>query len=146
MTLEAKVGILKDRISIGSSEYTLGRDGRWITLPAMGAFPGGRVRYDALHDRIRIESRGGLLEIRFRWRNTVFAWRGQEYLVGPLAWGHVMVSRGERPVATGRVTLTGVRLGYVAPELEPIAPPLAIGLAYRAVTFWLAAGTAGRAH
>ncbi len=146
MTLEAKVGILKDRIAVGSSEYVLGRDGGWVTLPKMGVFPGGRVRYDALRDRIHIEGAGGPLEIRFRWRHTQFTWKGRQYVVGPLAWGHVMVSREERPLATGRVTLNGVRLGYVAPELEPIAPPLAIGLAYRAITFWLTVGTAGRAH
>ncbi len=59
-----------------------------------------------------------------------------------MVWGHVMIMGRERPVATGRLTLSGVRLGYVAPELEPIARELAVGLAYRAVAIWLAASAA----
>lgn len=128
-------------------EYPIRREGGgWVSVPSVGAWPRGRVRYDALRDRIRIESPGASAVIPFRWRGTAFTFRGQRYRVGPMAWGHVTVSRGDRPVATGRVTLSGVRLGYVAPELEPIARELAVGLAFRAITFWIAMGTAGAAH
>ncbi len=145
--LEVKIGIRKDRLVVEGAEHPLRREGGgWITVPTIGPRPSGRVRYDALRDRIRIEASSGSTMIPFHWRHTTFAFGGRTYRVGPLAWGHVMVSRDERPVLTGRVTLSGVRLGYVAPELEPIAPELAVGLAYRAITIWLAAGTAAAAH
>ncbi len=147
VALEAKIGILKDRLVVEGAEYPLRREGGgWITVPTVGSRRGGRVRYDALRDRIRIETPSDAALIPFHWRHTTFAFRGHTYRVGPMAWGHVMVSREERPVVTGRVTLSGVRLGYVAPELEPIARELAVGLAYRAISLWLASGTAAAAH
>ncbi len=147
VTLEAKVGILRDRLVVEGVEYPLRREGGgWITVPAVGVRSGGRVRYDGLRDRIRIESAAGTVSVPFHWRHTTFAFSGHTYRVGPMAWGHVMVSRAERPVLTGRVTMSGVRLGYVAPELGPIASELAVGLAYRAISIWLAAGTAAAAH
>jgi hypothetical protein len=147
VTLEAKVGILRDRLVVEGAEVPLRREGDgWITVPPVGARSGGRVRYEALRDRIRIESPAGRVLVPFHWRHTSFSFGGRTYRLGPMAWGHIMVSQEDRPVATGRVTMSGVRLGYVAPELEPIAPELAVGLAYRAVTMWLAAGTAGAAH
>ncbi len=145
MTLEAKIGILRDRLVVEGVEYPLRRaGGGWITIPAVGPRPAGRVRYDALRDRIRIEGPSGSALVPFRRHRTNFSFGGQTYRVGPMAWGHVMVSRDERPVITGRVTLNGVRLGYVAPELQPIADQLAVGLAYRAIAMWIAS-TGGRA-
>lgn len=147
VTLEAKVGILRDRLVVEGVEYPLRREGDgWITVPPVGARSGGRVRYEALRDRIRIESPVESVLIPFHWRHTSFTFAGHTYRLGPMAWGHVMVTRSERPVVTGRVTMSGVRLGYVAPELEPIASELAVGLAYRAISIWLAAGTAAAAH
>ncbi len=147
MPLEAKIGILRDRLVVEGTEYPLRREGGgWITVPDIGSRHGGRVRYEALRDRIRIEGPTGSATIPFHWRHTTFTFHGRTYRVGPMAWGHVMVSREERPMVTGRVTLSGVRLGYVAPELEPIARELAVGLAYRAITIWLATGTAAAAH
>ncbi len=145
MTLEAKIGILRDRLVVEGVEYPLRREGGgWITVPAVGPCPAGRVRYEALRDRIRIEGAFGSALVPFRWRRTRFTFGGRTYHVGPMAWGHVMVSRDERPVITGRVTLQGVRLGFVAPELRPIADELAVGLAYRAIAIWIAS-TGGRA-
>lgn len=145
MALEAKVGILRDRLVVEGVEYPLRREGRgWVSVPAIGGRPGGRVCYEARHDRVRIEGPGGSALIPFRWKHTVFSFGGQEYRVGPMAWGHVMVSRADRPMVTGRLTMHGVRLGYVAEELEPISHELAVGLAYRAIALWLAS-TAGRA-
>lgn len=147
VALEAKVGILRDRLVVEGVEYPLRREGNgWITVPSIGARSGGRVRYEALRDRIRIETPMGNVLVPFHWRRTSFTYGGRRYRLGPMVWGHVMVSEAERPVVTGRVTMSGVRLGYVAPEIEPIAQELAIGLAYRAITIWLAAGTAGAAH
>ncbi len=147
VALEAKVGILRDRLVVEGVEYPLRREGGgWITVPTVGGRTGGRVRYEALRDRIRIEGTSGNVLVGFHWRHSRFSYAGKTYRVGPMVWGHIMVSERERPVATGRVTLNGVRLGYVAPELEPIADELAVGLAYRAITIWLAASTAGAAH
>jgi hypothetical protein len=145
VVLEAKIGILRDRLVVEGVEYPLRREGEgWVSIPAIGGRPGGRVRYEARHDRVRIEGAQGTALIPFRWKRTLFSFRGQEYRIGPMAWGHVMVSRSDRPMATGRLTSHGVRLGYVAPELEPISHELAVGLAYRAIALWLASST-GRA-
>lgn len=140
MVLEAKIGILRDRLVVEGKEHPLRREGNgWITVPPVGAGAGGRVRYEVLRDRIRIEAGSRQFLIPFHLRHTSFSFGGRSYRVGPMAWGHVMVSDGDRPVVAGRVTMSGVRLGYVAPELEPIAAELAVGLAYRAVAIWLAA-------
>ncbi len=147
MTLEARIGILRDRLVVEGAEYPVRREGGgWVSVPSADSASRGRVRYDALRDRIRIDSPGGSAVIPFRWRGTTFTFGGRRYRVGPMTWGHVMVSRDDRPVATGRVTAMGVRLGYVAPEIEPIARELTVGLAFRAIALWLAMGTGGRSH
>lgn len=147
MALEARIGILKDRLVVEGVEYPIRREGGgWVSVPSVGSRPSGRVRYDAFRDRIRIESSAGTTVVPFRWRGTDFMLGGRRYRIGPMAWGHVMVSRGERTVATGRVTVHGVRLGFIAPELDPIANQLAVGLAFRAIAIWLALGTSGRAR
>lgn len=117
-----------------------------MSLPSATASPRGRVRYEACRDRIRIESPRATTVIPFRRKRTSFTYQGRQYRVGPMAWGHIMVSRDDRPVITGRVTLSGVRLGYVAPELAPIAGALAVGFAVRAFALWAAMGTAGASH
>jgi hypothetical protein len=142
VALEARIGILKDRLVVEGVEYPLRREGGgWVSVPSVGRRSAGRVRYDSLRDRIRIDGPCGPLTIQFRWRHTWFEFSGHRYQVGPMVWGHIMVSRDDRPLITGRVTLSGVRLGYVAPELESIAPQLAVGLAFRAIMIWVAAGT-----
>ncbi len=147
MAVEARIGILKDRLVVEGVEYPVRREGRgWVSVPSVGARPRGRVRYDALRDRLHIESPAGATVVPFRWRGTSFTFGGQRYRIGPMAWGHIMVLRGDRPVVTGRVTLSGVRLGYIAAEIDPIAGQLAVGLAFRAVAIWLAAGTVAAAH
>lgn len=146
VTLEARIGIFRDRLVQDGVEIPVRRErGGWVYVPSLAGQPGGRIRYDHLHDRIRIESAAGSVTIPFRWRHTLFSFAGRQYRVGPMAWGHVMVSQGERPVVTGRLTPTGVRLGYVAPDLAPIANELAMGFACRAVALWLLATTAGGA-
>ena len=147
VVLEARLGILRDRLFVEAQEVPLRRgSGGWTYVPGDARAGGGRVRYDALRDRIRLEGPHGNVTIQFRWRHTTFAWRGRTYRLGPLVWGHVMVMEGERPAATGRLTLSGVRLGYVSPEIEPIARELVVGLARRAMTIWMAATVAGAAH
>ena len=147
MTVEARIGILRDRLVVEGVEYPIRHEGGgWVSIPSVGSRAGGRVRYDALRDRIRIEGPQGSTSVSFHWRHTTFEFRGHRYEVGPMAWGHVMISRDDRPMMTGRLTLSGVRLGYVAPEVEPIASELAVGLSFRAIAFWIAMGTASAAH
>jgi hypothetical protein len=139
--LEARIGILRDRLVVEGVEYPIRHEGGgWVSVPATGSQPRRRVRYDALRDRIRIEGRGEVVAIPFHWRHTTFAFGGRRYRVGPMTWGHIMVSADGRPVITGHVTMSGVRLGHVAPEMQPIAHELAVGLAYRAIAVWLALG------
>ncbi len=147
MVLEAKLGFLRDRLFVEGKEVPLRREsGGWTYVPGDAPGEGGRVRYDGLRDRIRVESPHGNVDIRFRWRQTSFLWRGRRYRLGPMVWGHVTVFEGDRPAATGRLTLSGIRLGYVSPELEPIARELVIGLARRVMTIWMASSVAGASH
>ncbi len=144
VALEAKIGILRDRLVVEGVEYPLRREGDgWVTVPAVGTSPGGRVRYQAVRDRVSIQGPAGSVVIPFHWRHTTFTFGGRTYRFGPMTWGHVMVLQEDRPVLTGRVTMSGVRFGYVSPELEPIAHALAVGLAFRMVTIWVAASAAG---
>lgn len=138
MALEARIGILRDRLVVEGVEYPIRHEGGgWVSVAAARR----RVRYEPFRDRIRIEGPGFAVAIPFRWRQTTFGFGGRRYRVGPMAWGHVMVSRDGRPVITGHVTMSGVRFGYVAAELQPIARELAVGLAYRAIAIWLALGS-----
>jgi hypothetical protein len=140
VAIEATVGFLTDRLVVDGVEHSLRRErGGWIPVPIDAEGGGGRVRYDGLRDRVIVESPHGRVDIQFRFRRTTFTWSGRQYGVGPMVWGHLMITEGERPAATGRLTLSGVRIGYVAPELRPIASELAVGLAHRAVTIYMAA-------
>lgn len=136
VVLEAKVGILKDRLLVDGTEVPLRRErGGWTRVLGPRGSGGGRVRYDVLRDRIRVEVRRITVDIQFRLRRTTFDWQGRRYRLGPMVLGHVMVTEGDRPAATGRLTLSGARLGYVCAELEPIARELVVGFAYRGVAF-----------
>ncbi len=140
MVLEARLGLLHDRLVVDGQEVPLRRErGGWTSIPGDASRRGGRVRYDAVRDRIRIESPQGTVDIRFHWRHTTFAWQRRRYRVGAMLWGHVAITEGERPAATGRLTTSGVRLGYVSPELLPIARELVVGLSRRAIVIWMAA-------
>src|SRR3989454_9712446 len=74
--VESKLGILRDRVLVGGREIAVhrGRHGWRLVAAARGGL--GRVQYDGWRDRLTIQSPSGSLEIRFRWRNTMFPWRG----------------------------------------------------------------------
>src|SRR3989442_6869938 len=87
--VESKLGILRDRVLVGGREIAVhrGRHGWRLVAVARGGV--GRVQYDGWRDRLTIQSPSGSLEIRFRWRNTTFPWRGRLF---PPGW-----MLGQRP-------------------------------------------------
>src|SRR2546426_1940002 len=100
--VESKLGILRDRVLVGGREIAVhrGRHGRRLVAGARGGL--GRVQYDGWRDRLTIQSPSGSLEIRFRWRNTMFPWRGRVFRRGSLVWNRGSLFRWGGPVAVGR--------------------------------------------
>jgi hypothetical protein len=138
VTVEVRMGILRDRLVVDRGEYGIlrGRGGwRQVVDPQGGR---GRVRYNSWRDRIEIESPAGSLQIRFRWRNTTFSWRGRAYRVTPTGWSRVTIMDGSRPVVEARYTLSGIRLEALDPEFRLIERELAIGFAQRAIAWAMA--------
>src|SRR2546430_10719649 len=84
--VESKLGILRDRVLVGGREIAVhrGRHGWRLVAAARGGL--GRVQYDGWRDRLTIQSPSGSLEIRFRWRNTMFPWRGGGFRRRSLPW------------------------------------------------------------
>src|SRR2546426_12214396 len=97
--VESKLGILRDRVLVGGREIAVhrGRHGRRLVAGARGGL--GRVQYDGWRDRLTIQSPSGSLEIRFRWRNTMFPWRGAVYPPGPPLCKRGALFRGGEPGA-----------------------------------------------
>jgi hypothetical protein len=137
MTIEVRMGLLRDRVIHGGNEFEVrrGRDGWRHIVDPHGI--GGRVRYDGWRDILAIESTRGSLQIRFRWRHTAFSWQGQTYRIGVSVSGHT-IFRGDRPVAKARHRWSGVRFEFDDPELEPVARELALGLGHRATAMAIA--------
>src|SRR5207245_5860791 len=115
--VESKLGILRDRVLVGGREIAVhrGRHGWRLVAVARGGV--GRVQYDGWRDRLTIQSPSGSLEIRFRWRNTTFPWRGRIYRVGSMLGNRVTVFRGSEPVVVGEITVRGVRLEMLDQEM-----------------------------
>ncbi len=140
MVIEARLGLFRDRILVDGEDAPLRRErGGWTSVPGDASRARGRVRYDGLRDRIRIEHPQGSVDLRFIGSRTTFAWQRRRYHVTSNPGGHIAITEGERPAATGRFTASGMRLGYVSPELAPIARELVIGLSRRALAVWVAA-------
>jgi hypothetical protein len=134
VTVDARLGLLRDRVIVGAAEFQVlrGRGGWREVVDSAGP---GRVRYDGWRDRILIESPAGSLYIPFRWRNTLFTWQGRTYRIGSGFWSRVRIFDGEREVAGGKVTLGGFRFEFVVPEFHAIERELAIGIGLRAQAF-----------
>jgi hypothetical protein len=134
VTVDARLGVLHDRVVVGGAEFPVrrGRRGwREVVDPAGTS----RVRYDGWRDRIQVESPEGSVRIQFRWRNSTFTWQERTYRIDSGFWGRVRIFDGDREVAGGKVTWGGFRFEFVLPELHPIERELAIGLGLRAQTF-----------
>jgi len=143
MTVDLRMGLLRDRIWVGPSEYEVqrGRQGWQHVVDPHGG--GGRVRYDSWRDRILIESPVGSLQIRFRWRNTTFLWRGRTYRITSMVRSGITILDGERPVVEARLTWSGVRLESLGPDFQPIERELAVGLGQRALALTMVMASVG---
>ena len=137
--VESKLGILRDRVLVGGREIAVrrGRHGWRLVAGARGGV--GRVQYDGWRDRLTIQSPSGSVEIRFRWRNTTFPWRGHIYRVGSMLGNRVTLFRGTEPAAVGRITWGGMRFEMMDPEFHDIERELALGFGLRAQAIAVAA-------
>src|SRR2546425_4312336 len=125
--VESKLGILRDRVLVGGREIAVhrGRHGWRLVAAARGGL--GRVQYDGWRDRLTIRSPSGSLEIRFRWRNTMFPWRGRVYRVGSMLGNRGTLFRGGEPVAVGQITWGGGRVEMMGPGRPGIVRGRAVG-------------------
>jgi hypothetical protein len=64
-------------------------------------------------------------------------------LFRPLGRGPVVILSGDQIVTRGHLSVVGIRLDFVAPELEPIAAELALGLALRGQVYLMALSGGG---
>src|SRR2546430_6117952 len=113
--VESKLGILRDRVLVGGREIAVhrGRHGWRLVAAARGGL--GRVQYDGWRDRLTIQSPSGSLEIRFRWRNTMFPWRGRGFRrrAVPCQLGTLLPWGGPRGL--GQHTRGGARVPSMGP-------------------------------
>src|SRR2546430_6072439 len=126
--VESKVGLLRERVLVGGREVAVhrGRHGWRLVAGARGGL--GRVQYDGWRDRLTIQSPSGSLEIRFRWRNTMFPWRGGVYRVGSMLCNRVTPFRGGGPGGGGQITWGGGPFGVVGPGVPDISTGAAVGI------------------
>ena len=146
MSVEARFGLLHDRVFADGREYEVrrGQHGFHLIVDPDGA--AGRVHYDGWRDRLSIDSPHGSLEIRFRWRHTTFPWRGRVYRVGSTLGSRVRVFEGDRRVLEGKETWSGIRFDVISPEFRDIARELAVGFGLRTQAFATAIVLAAGAH
>jgi len=136
VTVVAKVGMReqhgKVRTAEGIVEVQRSPDGTY-EVPAPADGQPGRVKYDDEHDVLEIERPGVHLSIQFRGEteHTVFEFGGRTYEVATMDFGAISIKDAGRPAVQGHVTVSGVRLLSVAPDLQPIQRELAFGLALR---------------
>lgn len=136
MAVVAKIGLREQHGKVRTAEgiYEVRRSpDAWYTIPGPAAGEPGRVKYDDERDVLYIERPGVGLSIRFlgETERTTFAFGGQTYDVATMDFGTISIRDGDRRVVLGHVTVSGVRLLSVAPELQPIERELAFGLALR---------------
>src|SRR2546426_9911377 len=118
--VESKLGILRDRVLVGGREIAVhrGRHGWRLVAGARGGL--GRVQYDGWRDRLTIQSPSGSLEIRFRWRNTMFPWRGRGYPGRSMLGNRGTLFRGGGAGGLGQITWGGGRVQMREPGLQDL--------------------------
>lgn len=132
----AKIGLLERRgkVRTPSGVFEVVREeDSGFTVGGPAAEGPGRVHYDDDRDVLDIQRPGISVSIVFRpeLEHTTFDFRGHVYEVGTMDFGDISIREGGRSVVKGHVTISGVRLQSVEPELLPIERELAFGLALR---------------
>ncbi len=88
-----------------------------------------KMRYDRFEDHFRVDLEQETVDVAFHQGEARFTWKDRPYHIASLVGGEVRIDQEGRPVATGVVTVSGLDLEPVEPELLPLIRPLAWGLA-----------------
>lgn len=138
------------RIRVDGVRTKVLRDtGGWYVVEGIHSGEGARVMYREMQDLIVISRPEANLRVAFHGGEGRFEWEGRPYHVASMIEGVLRIDQEGRRVAEGHVTVTGIHLESVAPELLQLIRPLAWGLALRSERvgrdnrFEPAAGTAG---
>lgn len=136
MTVVAKIGFRERRgkVRTDAGVFPVERgDAGWFTVAGPAAEGSGRVRYEPNQGILEIERPGlrAVIDFQPEREGTTFTFGGHTYQAGAMNFGTIWIKEAERNVVQGHVTLNGVRLTLVAPEIQPIERELAFGLALR---------------
>ncbi len=131
MRVTVKHGLLGGgRIWVDHVETEVRREGAGVYfVDAPDVWDRARMHYDRFEDHFRIEFEQDAVDVSFHQGEANFAWKDRPYHIASLALGETHIDQAGRPVATGFVTVSGLHLDPVEPELLPLIRPLAWGLA-----------------
>ncbi len=116
------------RVDHVETKVTREKDGTYA-VDAPDVWDRARMRYHKFEDRFTIELGADTVEVSFHEGEGTFTWKERTYRIGSLVGGQVRIDQAGRPVARGFVTVSGVHLDPVEPELLPLIRALAFGLA-----------------
>ncbi len=102
--------------------------GGWYTVCARTPYDDGRVLFDDPQDHATLQRSDGTVEIQFHLEETVFGWQARAHQLASMEWGQITIDQEGRTVARGHVTVSGIHLETVAPELLPIVREPAFAL------------------
>ena len=120
------------RIRVDGVRTKVLRDtGGWYVVEGVHAGETARVLYRAMQDLLLICWPDTTLRVAFHRGEGRFERDGRGYRIASMIDGLIRVDQEGRMVAEGHVTVAGVHLETVAPELLPLIRPLAWGLALR---------------
>ena len=131
MRVTVKHGLLDGgRIRVDYVETEVRREDAGVyAVDAPDVWDRARMHYDHFEDHFRIELEHETVELSFHHGEADFTWKDRPYHIASLVGGEVRIDQEGRPVATGVVTVSGLHLETVEPELLPLIRPLAWGLA-----------------
>lgn len=98
-------------------------------VDAPDAWDRARMHYARFEDHFRIELDQETYEVSFHGGEADFTWKERTYHIASMVGGEVHIDQVGRSVATGVVTVEGLDLPTVEPELFPLFRALAWGLA-----------------
>lgn len=133
VTVEVKHRLWGDgRIRVEGVRTKVRRDtGGWYVVEGVHPGEAARVLYREMQDLVVISWPGTNLRIPFHQGEGRFEWEERPYRVASMIEGVLRIDQEGRRVADGHVTVSGIHLQTVAPELLPLIRPLAWGLTLR---------------